>query len=153
MEKTLKVLAIKHGSVIDHLPAGTALRIIKILKLDNHENTITTGINLPSKRQGKKDIIKIENKELTSDEVNQVALLAPSASINIIKNYQVVKKFNVSIPKELKGIITCPNPQCVTNHEELTTKFLTSSEKKILKLKCYYCERLYNQEEIYDYLA
>lgn len=153
MEKTLKVHAIKNGSVIDHLPAHTALRIIKILKLASYQDTITVGQNLPSKKHGSKDIVKIENKELTADQVNQVALLAPLASINIIKNYNVVKKFNVQIPDHLNGVITCPNPKCITNHEKTTSKFLTSFEKKILKLKCYYCERQFNQEEIYDYLA
>ena len=153
MEKTLKVLAIKNGTVIDHLTAGTAVRIVKILKLENHENTITIGINLPGKKGITKDLIKIEKMELTSDQVNEIALLSPSATINIIKNYQVVKKFNVKIPDELTDIITCPNPKCVTNHEQVSTKFLILFNNKKFKLKCHFCERVFNQEEIYDYMA
>jgi aspartate carbamoyltransferase regulatory subunit len=153
MEKTLKVLAIKNGTVIDHIPAGKALRIINILKLQNFENVITIGKNLPSKTHGKKDIIKIENLELNSDQVNQVALIAPLAKINIIKNYQVIKKFKVAVPEVLVDIVTCPNPKCVTNKEQGGTKFLTVFKKNKFQLKCHHCERLFSQEEIYDYLA
>ena len=153
MEKTLKVLAIKHGTVIDHLPAGTALRIIKILKLEDYQNVITVGSNFRSLAGQAKDIIKIENLELTSSQVDQVALLAPSATINIIKNYEVVKKFNVNIPAQLTGIIKCPNPKCITNAESVTTKFLTSINNKKFTLKCHYCERIFDQHEISNYLA
>jgi len=153
MEKTLKVLAIKNGTVIDHIPTGKALRIINILKLQNFENVITIGKNLPSKTHGKKDLIKIENLELNSDQVNQVAMIAPLAKINIIKNYQVIKKFKVAVPDILIDIITCPNPKCITNKEQGGTKFLTIFKNNKFQLKCHHCERLFSREEIYDYLA
>lgn len=153
MEKTLKVLAIKNGTVIDHIPAGVGLKIIKLLKLEKYDDTITTGTNLQSKKQGRKDIIKIENMELSKDQVNQVALAAPSASINIIKNYQVVKKFEVEVPEEMINIVKCPNPKCITNNEETKTKFYTVENGKKFKLKCAYCERVFNQEDVYEYLA
>jgi len=153
MEKTLKVLAIKNGTVIDHIPAGVGLKLIKLLKLEKYDDTITTGINLHSKKQGRKDIIKIENMELSKDQVNQVALVAPSASINIIKNYQVVKKFAVEVPKEMVDVVECPNPKCITNNEEVKSKFYTVENGENFKLKCAYCERLFKQEDVYEYLA
>lgn len=149
--RTFKVFTIKEGTVIDHIQAGQALKIIQILKLDNHENIVTTGLNFPSKMLGKKDIVKVENRELTQDEANKLSILAPTATINIIKNFEVVKKFKVEIPKQLSKVAVCPNPKCITNHENMNTLFYTKKEKTELKLQCHYCEKIFSQHDIKEY--
>jgi aspartate carbamoyltransferase regulatory subunit len=151
MEKTLSVSAIKNGTVIDHITAGNALRIIRILDLPAKKRQVTVGLNLPSKAMGKKDLIKVEGKELSEQEVNEVALLAPQTSINIIKNYKVTKKIYVTLPEIIGHIIVCPNPTCITNHERMETKFKTHPTKKGLKLCCYYCEKFFAETEIKNY--
>ncbi len=144
--KKLRVDAIKEGTVIDHIPANKALDVIKILAL-KETDVITIGTNFPSKKHTKKDIIKIENKELTEQEVNKIALIAPNASLNIIKNYKVVKKIKVSLPEVLEGIIRCPNPNCITNKESVTSRFFVVSKKPV-KVRCAYCERIFSSDEI-----
>lgn len=146
MTKTLKVKAIKNGTVIDHIPAGRVNQIIEHLEKDD-KNPIMMGVNLKSKRLGRKDILKIENKELTPEEVSRVAVIAPEATVNIIRNYENVKKIKVKIPEEIVKILKCPNPNCVTNHASTPTIFHPLCEKP-LKVKCYYCERMFEGGEI-----
>lgn len=149
--KTLLVSAIKNGTVIDHIKAGNALKIIRILSLPAEEKLVTVGLNLPSKATGKKDLIKVEGRELTNTEANHVAILAPMATINIIRNYKVIKKFTVNIPKEIDNLIICPNPQCITNHEKMKTNFTIINNGKQIKIKCKYCEKGFSQNEIREY--
>ncbi len=151
MKKTLSVAAIKNGTVIDHIDAGNALKIIKLLRLPSEHRLVTTGLNLPSKAMGKKDIIKVEGRELTEKEVNTVAILAPKASVNIIKNYEVKKKIPIHIPEIIEQIIKCPNPTCICNNEKMDTKFHTEERKKELRLTCHYCEKQFKKEEIKEY--
>jgi len=118
-EKDLRVSKIKDGTVIDHISAGYALDVIKILGITGHEcRIITIAINIPSKDLKVKDIVKIEDRALTSQEVNRIALVAPHASINIIHDYMVVKKVEVKLPKIIEGIVKCINPVCVSNSGE-----------------------------------
>ena len=132
-----KVYAIEEGTVIDHIPGGKALKVIEILKLNDYDNTLTFGVKFDSKKMGKKDIIKIEHKELTKDELNKIAIVAPQASINIIQNFEKIKKFNVELPTELHNIVRCPNPNCITNHErDLRTHFIQNNGV----FTCFYCE-------------
>ena len=105
-------------------------------------------MNLDSRAMGKKDLIKIENMALSPDEANRVALLAPTATINIIKNYTVTKKFPVEIPGVVERILSCPNPTCITNHDRMSTKFSVKKFKKHLLLTCAYCERIFTEEEM-----
>jgi aspartate carbamoyltransferase regulatory subunit len=150
MERKLKVDAIKEGTVIDHIPRAKALDVIKILKL-KEEDVVTIGINFSSKKLGRKDIIKIENKELTEEEVNKIALIAPDATLNIIKDYNVVKKIEIKLPEILEGIIKCPNPNCISNNEKVISRFFVISEKPV-KVRCAYCERIFTSDEIeYEY--
>ncbi len=149
MHTTLSVSAIRHGTVIDHIRSGNALAIIALLDLKNHDKKITIGINLESKHMGAKDIIKIENRELTKEQANRVALVAPEATINIIQNYTVRKKFTVALPDALVGVIICPNPSCITNHERMETRFRTKKQKKEILLQCFYCEKMFTKEEIH----
>jgi len=144
---TLKVSAIKQGTVIDHIPPGQAFKIVKILNLENGKEFIMIGMNFGSKKYGRKDIVKIENRELKSDEANAISLIAPIATLNIIRNFKVVKKTKVKVPKLIKRIIRCLNPNCITRHEDVQTKFHVISTKP-LTIKCHYCERITPLEEI-----
>jgi len=139
-DKELRVSKIKNGTVIDHIRGGFALDVVKILGITGKEKKVMTiGVNVPSKRFGVKDIVKIEGKALNSQEVNKIALVAPHASINIIHNYAVVEKLEVKLPKTIEGIIRCVNPCCISNSDEpVLSKFYIKTEEPLL-LKCHYC--------------
>lgn len=145
--RTFKVYALKNGTVIDHIPEGKGLDIIDLLKLRQWKKIVTLGIGFTSKRMGKKDIVKIENKELGPEEVNRVAIIAPTATLNIIRNYERVSKKKLTVPDIIEGIITCPNPACITNHEPVKTRFYKEKNGK-LHVRCGYCERYFTEEEI-----
>lgn len=149
MKKTLKVDAIRNGTVIDHIPAGGGLRVLEILesKEAQENDLITIGLNLPSRHLGKKDIIKIENRELTDDEVNQIALIAPAATFNIIRDFDVIRKMNVEIPDYVDGLMRCPNPKCITSDPVIKARMVCVSKEPV-RLRCVYCERVYNTEEM-----
>jgi aspartate carbamoyltransferase regulatory subunit len=138
----------ENGTVIDHVPAGKALKLISLLRLVDSNYIVTMGANMPSKKIGRKDIIKIENRELTQDEINQVYLLAPEASINIIRKGTVSKKFTVEVPQILTTVARCPNPKCITNHEIMQTKFTSIKVNKKIFFQCHYCEKQFDQQEL-----
>lgn len=148
MEKQLKVAALCNGTVIDHLPAKKLFTIVSILNLEQCSNQITIGNNLESKRLGTKGIIKISDRFFAEHEINKIALIAPNAKINIIRNYQVVEKHPLQLPDEVRDIIQCPNPNCITNHQAVATRFHVVGEKNALRLSCHYCEREVAREEV-----
>lgn len=148
--KALTVAAIHSGTVIDHIAAGEALTIIRFLSLPTHKKTVTVGFNLPSRAMGSKDIVKIEGRELTPAEVNQLAIVAPAATVNIIRNYKLSKKFSVALPKRIERFVVCPNKNCITNHERVATLFDVEKRKNIV-LTCSFCEKVFNRDEITDY--
>ena len=139
--KELKVTPIKNGTVIDHIPPGFALKALHVLNIpESTSSAISVAMNVKSK-MGKKDIVKIENKELDKREVNKISLIAPKATINIIRNYEVVKKHRVQLPDEIVGIVKCSNPTCISNSREpVESRFILVS-KDPPHIKCYYCER------------
>ena len=143
--KELKVSAIKDGTVIDHIPADHLFKVITILGLDQIQNQITFGTNLESKRMGRKAIVKVSGKFFEDDEINKIALIAPQAKLNIIKDYEVVEKKVVEIQDVVTGIVKCFNPKCITNKEKITTKFALVDRKNVI-LKCHYCEKVTMQE-------
>jgi aspartate carbamoyltransferase regulatory subunit len=145
--KQLSVSAIQNGTVIDHVPAKNLFKVIQILGLDRIDNQITFGTNLESKKLGRKAIIKISEKFFADDDINRIALVAPEAKLNIIKDYEVVEKKVVEVPDTIAGIARCMNPKCITNFETVTTKFKVVSKKNVA-LKCYYCEKITNQENL-----
>jgi len=147
MKKELKVSAIENGTVIDHIPADAALKVARLLDLENHAELFSIASNLQSKRQGKKAIIKISGKYLTSEEVNKIALVAPDVTVNIITNFEVKKKTEVQLPNLLLNLIQCSNPNCITNHESVTTKFYVLG-KEPMKVKCHYCEHVFGAKDI-----
>jgi len=145
--KQLSVSAIQNGTVIDHVPAKTLFKVIQILGLDHIENQITFGTNLESKKLGRKAIIKISGIYFEDEDINRIALVAPDAKLNIIRDYEVVEKRVVEVPDYISGIAKCMNPKCITNFETVTTKFKVVSKKNVA-LKCHYCEKITTQDNI-----
>ncbi len=133
------------GSVIDHIPAGKALTLIKLLKIDsNHSHRVALVMNVPSKKLGTKDILKLEGKILSETEAGVVSLLCPNATMNVIKNSKVVEKLNSTLPKILDKIINCPNSVCI-NSECPTILDLTSKNL----YQCRFCERFFSSSELF----
>jgi aspartate carbamoyltransferase regulatory subunit len=147
MEKELKVAALKNGTVIDHIPSEILFKVISILKLENVPNQVTFGYNLESQKLGRKAIIKVADRYFEQEEVNKIALLAPNAKINIIKDYVLVEKQTLVLPDEIIDTVKCMNPKCITNNEPMQTKFKTVNKESGL-FKCHYCERIINSEEL-----
>jgi len=146
--KQLSVSAIENGTVIDHVPAKNLFKVIQILGLDRIENQITFGTNLESKKLGLKAIIKIAGVHFEDEDINRIALVAPDAKLNIIRDYEVVEKKLVVVPDNITGIAECMNPKCITNYEHVITKFKVVSKKNVA-LKCHYCEKITNQENMH----
>lgn len=146
--KELKVSAIENGTVIDHIPAASLFKVIKILNLDESENQVLFGTNLDSKKFGKKGIIKVSNKFFENDEVNKITLVAPSASLIVIRDFKVVEKHKVEIPAYVEKIVRCFNPNCITNHEHITSKFDVITDEEVMKLRCHYCEKTTSRENM-----
>jgi len=139
--KELKVSAIENGTVIDHIPSQNVFQVIKILNLSNYMNQLLIGTNLDSNKMGKKGIIKVSNKFFKSKVINKIALVAPTATLIVIKNYNVVEKRKVEIPEEVYNIVKCFNPNCIANHENVETLFKVIA-KDDLKLQCHFCEKI-----------
>jgi aspartate carbamoyltransferase regulatory subunit len=146
-KKQLQVSAIENGTVIDHIPAKSLFKVISILGLDKIETPITFGTNLESHRLGSKAIIKISDIFFEDEDISKIALVAPEAKLNIIRNYSVAEKKVIEVPNEIKGIVKCINPKCITNHEDIVTKFQVVSKKDVT-LRCHYCEKMMDQEHI-----
>jgi len=146
-DNKLEVSAIENGTVIDHIPANVLFKVISILNLDKIDKQITFGTNLMSKKLGKKAIIKLSDTFFIDKEINKIALVAPQAKLNIIRNFNVVEKKIVEVPEEIIGIAKCMNPKCISNNEKIVTRFRVLSQKEV-KLKCHYCEKITDQEHI-----
>ena len=140
-KRELVVSAIENGTVIDHIPAGEVYKVVKILNLDMYEDEVLIGTNLSSKKYGKKGIIKVKNKFFAETDVNKVALIAPNATLIIIKDYEVVEKRHLSIPDTIKQIVKCINPNCITNIEDNIETNFRVVDNELLKLQCHYCEK------------
>ena len=147
VKKELTVSAIDEGTVIDHIPAQATFKVVEILNLDNHSNVVSIATNLQSKILGKKGIIKVGGKSLTQEEVNKIAIVAPDATVNIIKNFNVKEKIKVKTPDVIDNVVKCSNPVCITNNESIRTKFYVL-RKDPLKIKCHYCERAMGKDGI-----
>ena len=143
----LVVSAIENGTAIDRIPPQNLFKVISILGLEKINAQITFGNNLDSKKLGKKAIIKITDKFFDDDEINKIALVAPEAKLNTIRDYRVVEKREVQVPDEVKGIVKCVNPKCITNNEQIVTRFYTI-DKKPVTLKCHFCEKNIEQEQM-----
>lgn len=140
-KKTLHVSAIKNGTVIDHIPAEHLFTVIKVLGLDHIEKPITFGTNMESKKLGRKGLIKISDVYLEEKDINRIALITETAGINVIRNYKVAEKKEITAPKKIFGLAKCVNPKCVTNHEKISTRFTVVNDGEI-SLKCDYCDKI-----------
>ena len=140
--KELVVSALENGTVLDHIPAEYVYKALDLLNLKGVESQITIGINLASKLHGKKGIIKIADKFFEDEDLNKLALIAPKATVNVIRDFKVVEKKTLETPEEVVGIARCKNPKCVTNHQPIKTKFTTTQDGDKISLKCHYCEKI-----------
>jgi aspartate carbamoyltransferase regulatory subunit len=148
-ETELRVSKIESGTVIDHVTAGEALRVLGILGIDGADGeTVSVGINVPSDRLGRKDVVKVEGMELSQDEVDVLSLIAPDATINIIRDYEVVDKSRVERPDTVVGVLTCPNTNCITNAGEPVRTHFSVLDTGV---QCRYCETII-REDITDHI-
>lgn len=131
------VAAIENGTVIDHIPSEKTYQVAQLLGLQNLETPVTIGYNLLSKKLGKKGIIKVADKFFTDEEISRLSVVAPNIVLNIIHDYEVIEKKTVVTPEEIKGIVKCNNPKCITNNEPMATYFHVTNGI----LTCHYCEK------------
>ena len=146
-KKELQVAALENGTAIDHIPPRQLFKVADMLSLKELENTITIGNNFHSKKMGSKGIIKIADKFFEEDVINRIALIAPNVILNIIRDYEVVEKKTGELPDEVVGLVKCNNPKCITNNEPMPTRF-DVIDKESGTVKCRYCERKINKEDI-----
>lgn len=141
MKKELEVAALRNGTVIDHIPPRAVFKIVDMLGLANVEGSVTIGNNLPSGGMGRKGIIKVADMEFQPDQINRIALVAPTAVINVIRDYEVVSKEPVVLPEEIVGLVKCSNPKCITRNEPMPTRFSAwHTPEGATVLRCRYCE-------------
>jgi len=142
----VRLTPIKNGTALDHLPKGSALKILEILGLEAHDKAVTIAINTESRKLGKKDLVFIEGKALSTEEIEKIGLIAEGATLNYIENSIVKSKAGIELPEKAIGILKCLNPKCVTNYDEIPTKF--SISRQPFKAKCHYCEKIIAGKEI-----
>lgn len=147
-KKELVVPAIENGTVIDHLPTSATYKVIHILGLEKYEDEVLIGNYLESQKFTRKGIVKVKNKYFTKEQLGLIALVAPTATVIEIKNFDVVNKFNVIVPDHIDNMIKCVNPVCITNSEQIPTRF-DVVDKENLKLKCHYCEKVTTKDSIH----
>jgi len=141
-EVELRVKPIKNGTVIDHIAGGQALNVLKILGISGTTDaTVSVVMNVESSKLGKKDIVKVEDRELKEEEVNRIALIAPDATINIIRDFLVIEKHLVDLPGLIIGVVRCQNPSCISNTEEPIKSRMLVKTKNPVVLRCVYCEQ------------
>ena len=146
IDYTLKVEALKDGTAIDHIPASVGTKVLRMFGLMESGERLYVGLNLPSRRLGKKDLIKVENILLTAEQANQLALFAPNATVNVIENFKVKEKLTLGVPDTVDGMLTCPNSNCITATEPVETSFRVSEKEGEVRLKCKYCEKTFARD-------
>ena len=148
-QSDLIVRRIKDGTVIDHINEGKGLKVLDALEIDGSRgNVITIALNMPSGKLKKKDMIKVEGRFLEDDDPNKLAVIAPSSTVNIIKNYKLVEKRRVSLPNQIEEIFRCSNPDCITNSQEHIESTMEVMDKENLVLKCRYCGRILDVNDL-----
>ncbi|ARM76280.1 aspartate carbamoyltransferase regulatory subunit [Acidianus manzaensis] len=149
MKNGLIVSKLKNGTVIDHIPAGRALAVLKVLGIKGNEgNRVALVMNVESKKMQRKDIVKIDGRSITEKEAQLITLIAPTATINIVKDYEVIEKRKLDIPEKVEGLLKCPNPSCITNNDiEAKSRFIKESKSPLI-LKCDYCETYITEEDV-----
>lgn len=142
--RELKITPIKNGTVIDHIGNGLALEVLRIMGVRDldKDSTVSVALHVRSQKLGWKDIVKVENMELSPRKVNAIALLAPTATISIIRDFKVREKRSVDLPSHIVGILHCPNPNCITNQPEPVESEFEVVKRRPVQLRCAYCDRL-----------
>ncbi|MFA5312130.1 MAG: aspartate carbamoyltransferase regulatory subunit [Methanomassiliicoccales archaeon] len=142
--KEFKVTPIRNGTVIDHIECGMALKVLRIIGMDggNVQSPVSILMHVPSKRTGWKDVLKVEDRELDPKQVDKIALIAPEATINIIRDFNVAEKHDVRLPSMVKGKARCSNPNCITNQREPVEPEFNVEGKNPPMLRCIYCDRI-----------
>ena len=149
-DRELHIAKIERGTVVDHVPAGQALNVLELLGIDGSAGeVVSVAMNVPSKRLGRKDVVKVENRELSRAELDVLALIAPEATYNIIRDYTVARKDVVVRPEEVRAVLTCPNAACITNAEEPVETHFSVLEEGV---RCEYCGTLL-RDSIADHLS
>ena len=141
--RELKITPIKNGTVIDHISNGLALEVLRLIGAQtlDKDSTVSVALHVRSNKIGWKDIVKVENMELSPRKVNAIALIAPTATISIIRDYQVREKRSVDLPERIVGVVRCPNGNCISNQSEpIESEFEVTSRRPVI-LTCVYCER------------
>ena len=146
-KKELKVVALRNGTVIDHIPSDKLFKVVSILKLDKVQNQLTFGNNLESRKLGTKGIVKVSDLYFAQNVIDKIALIAPNAKLNIIKDYKVTEKKSVHLSDEITDIVCCANPKCITNNQPVPTKFHVVGKNPIT-LRCHYCEKVFQENEL-----
>lgn len=145
-KKELAVAALQNGTVIDHIPSSMLFKAVKILGIENIQSHVTIGNNLESLKLGKKGIIKVADVLFPETTLNRIALIAPNAKVNIIRDFEVVEKHQVLLPNTIVGIVKCNNPKCITNNEPMKTRFeVVNREESIIR--CHYCGHTVNSND------
>lgn len=145
IEKEMRVRRIEHGTVIDHITAGQALNVLRILGVSGTTSAVVSvAMNVPSGAIGSKDIVKVEDRELKEEEVDRISLIAPNSTINIIRDFEVIEKYRVDLPEKLVGVVKCANPNCISNtNEPVISRFTVN--KKPVELRCIYCDHVISE--------
>jgi aspartate carbamoyltransferase regulatory subunit len=149
--KELMIRKIENGYVVDHVPSGLCYTISRVLNLENSGCELYMGRNVSSGSTGKKDFLKVVGIELTEDDLNKIALVAPHVTVNKIKDFEVVKKVQIEPPKIIENVLKCPNVNCITNHSaHNNTRFNKTGDSPLI-FKCFYCERPFEIKDM-DFL-
>ncbi len=140
----LNIDSVEKGLVIDHIKAGKAMEIYHYLNLDKMDCSVAIIKNAKSKKFGKKDIIKVEDN--IDMDLQVLGFIDPNITINVIDNSVIIDKINLELPQEVRNVVKCKNPRCITSIEqEIVHKFrLTDKEKKIYR--CVYCDTAYEEK-------
>lgn len=149
MSESFQVTKIEKGTVIDHIPAGNAMDMLEAIETEpENGNIISVAMNVQSSKLGKKDVLKIEDRELDSEEVTAAAILAPDATLNLVEDYNIVEKKKLELPETIKGVVECPNPDCITNKNEPVETRVEVVSRAPVKVECHYCEAVFERGEL-----
>lgn len=148
-KKELAVAALRNGTVIDHIPSSSLFKAVRLLGIEKLDRHVTIGNNLESHRYGTKGIIKVADTEFADADLNRIALIAPRAKVNIIRDYEVVEKRSIELPETVVGIVRCANPKCITNNEPMATRFhvIDRSDVDNVTIRCHYCGQVVKSSE------
>jgi aspartate carbamoyltransferase regulatory subunit len=145
-KKELAVAALRNGTVIDHIPSRVLFKVVSLLDIESLDSQLTIGNNLASQRYGTKGIIKVADVFFSQETINRIALIAPTAVVNIIRDFEVVEKHSVELPDEIIGIVKCDNLKCITNNEPMKTRFHVVNRDPVT-IKCHYCGHTTRSED------